>query len=153
MQEVQSSLGDRLAPANLQDATALDLGLGGGAMNKATTPVLAAVLLCGMGFTPRPACSMPMSGLAGMDSQLETVQTVGWRCNPNRCSRRTNYTSIRIVGHWSAQALRWQIPLRLYSYSGARFYGYSYGPEIAFDYGATLCPNLCFDAKRGRSPR
>lgn len=115
-------------------------------MNNATITALAALSLCGMNLIPKPASAMPISGLAGLASQLSTgIQTVGWGCNPNRCSWRPNYPNIRIIGHWGAQAPWWQIPLPIYSYSGPRFYGYSYGPEISFDF-----PNLPLDAHSRR---
>jgi hypothetical protein len=64
------------------------------------------------------------------------VQTVGWRCNPNRCSRRPNDSTITIFGHWSARAPGWPLTLRHYGYSAPKYYGYGYGPEISFAYGA-----------------
>jgi len=63
-------------------------------------------------------------------------QNVGWNCGSSRCRLRPGQSGIRITWRQSAEEFLAQITPYLNCCHPATvpFFGYSYGPEISFDY-------------------
>lgn len=86
---------------------------------------------------PAYALALPAGEVAPM------VRHAGWVCDSYRCRRRPKQSAIRITGRQGGfrEFLTQLTPFLNCCYrTTVPFYGYSYGPELSFDYGHLRWP-------------
>jgi len=94
------------------------------------------VLLIGACLAAQSSSALPVGAPLPTAETSRLFQNVGWDCGSSGCRLRSRQSGIRIVWQQSAQEFLAQITpyLNCCHPFTVPFFGYSYGPEIAFNY-------------------
>jgi len=93
--------------------------------------LLTSLCICAAGSSAFPVRAPPLL----VERSSPAIRQIGWNCRVHRCGLRAEQR-IRTTGRQSFQEFLAQLTpyLNCCHPSTVPFYGYSYGPEISFDY-------------------